>query len=205
MDADHPPQEVDGRLWADRIRIDEARCIQCGDCAKACREENPERHALTTIVQERFEAVRSEAAVAEPTVLQEILRMGAAERQTFWQNQFRKCIKCYGCIDMCPVYPEASERLNVSHWVKGGQVPPPYPLFHLIRAYEVGDACILCGECEQTCPAGIPLKTLQDFVRNLPPEKVFEIIPGLEKEAQDAILHDVEQRKEPSGRIPHAA
>jgi formate dehydrogenase subunit beta len=160
---------------------------------------------LTTIVQERFEAVRSEAAVAEPTVLQEILRMGAAERQTFWQNQFRKCIKCYGCIDMCPVYPEASERLNVSHWVKGGQVPPPYPLFHLIRAYEVGDACILCGECEQTCPAGIPLKTLQDFVRNLPPEKVFEIIPGLEKEAQDAILHDVEQRKEPSGRIPHAA
>jgi len=150
---------------------------------------------LTTIVQERFEAARSEAAMPEATLLQEILRMRAAERQTFWQEQFRKCIKCYGCIDMCPVYPEAAEGLNVSRWVKGGQVPPPYPLFHLIRAYEVGDACILCGECEQTCPAGIPLKTLQDFVRNLPPEKVFDLIPGLEKEARDAVLDDVNRRK----------
>jgi len=192
-------------VWVDRIRIDEARCIQCGECARACTQENPERHALTTIVQARFEAARSEAAIPEPTVLQEILRMTPDERQAFWEDQFRKCIKCYGCIDMCPVFPESSDGLKVSDWVEAGRVPPPYPLFHLIRAYAVGDACILCGECEQTCPAGIPLKTLQDFVRNLPPEEVFELIPGLEKDARDAILDDVEQRKDPSGRMRHAA
>jgi len=69
----------------------------------------------------------------------------------------------------------------------------------------VGDACVLCGECEKTCPAQIPLKTLQDLVRHLPPEKVFEVIPGLEKDAQDAILMDVNRRENPSRRIRHAA
>ncbi len=192
-------------MWVDRIRIDEARCIQCGDCAKACMEENPERHALTTIVQERFQAIQSEEKVAEPTLLQEVLRMGPAARQKFWQDKFRKCIKCYGCIDMCPVYPAEPDGLDLADWVEGGQVPPPYPLFHLIRAYRVGESCVLCGECEQTCPAEIPLKTLQDLVRYLPPEKVFEVIPGLEKEARNAILDDVNRRKGSSRRIRHAA
>jgi ferredoxin len=192
-------------VWADRIRIDEARCIQCGDCARACMEENPERHALSTIFQQRFRAIQSEEDIAEPAPLQKVLRMDPDERQRFWQDQFRKCIKCLGCIDMCPVYPEEPDGLSLTHWVKGGQVPPPYPLFHLIRAYQVGDACVLCGECEKTCPAQIPLKTLQDLVRHLPPEKVFEVIPGLEKEAQDAILSDVNRREDTSRRIRHAA
>jgi len=131
--------------------------------------------------------------------------MDPAERQKFWQGKFSKCIKCYGCIDMCPVYPEEPDGLELNDWVKGGQAPPPYPLFHLIRAYQVGDACVLCGECERTCPAEIPLKTVQDLVRHLPPEKVFEVIPGLEKEAQEAILDDVNRREGSSRRIHHAA
>ncbi|MBW1783714.1 MAG: 4Fe-4S dicluster domain-containing protein [Deltaproteobacteria bacterium] len=192
-------------MWADRIRIDEARCIQCGDCAKACMEENPERHALTTIVQERFRAIRSEEAIAEPTRLQEVLAMDTAEREKFWHDQFRKCIKCYGCIDMCPVYPEEPDGLDPSDWVEGGQVPPRYPHFHLLRAYQVWDTCVLCGECEQTCPANIPLKMLQDIVRHLPPEKVFEVIPGMENEAQEAISGFVNRRKASSRRIRDAA
>jgi len=45
------------------------------------------------------------------------------------------------------------------------------------------------------------LKTLQDFVRYLPPEKVFEVIPGLENEARNEILNFVEKRKTSSKRI----
>jgi formate dehydrogenase subunit beta len=169
-------------------------------------EENPERHALTTVFQERFRAIESEKETAEPAALQKVLRMGPVERQKFWQDQFRKCIKCLGCIDMCPVFPAETDGLDLTDWVKGGQVPPPYPLFHLIRAYQVGDACVLCGECEQACPAQIPLKTMQDLVRHLPPEKVFEMIPGLEQEARNAILRDVHRRKDTSRRLlPHAA
>jgi len=188
LDEEHPPKDIDGRLWVDRIRIDEAKCIQCGDCVNACTEENPANHALTSIIQKRFQAIQAEEEVEEPTLLQEILRMSQEEREEFWRKQFQKCIKCHGCIDVCPVHDTEAHGLDLSTWVEAGQVPPPYPLFHLIRAYQVWDTCILCGECEKTCPAHIPLKSIQDLIRYLPPEKVFEVIPGLEKEAQDAIL-----------------
>ena len=203
IDPNHPPKEVNGRLWVDRIQIDEARCIQCGDCVRACMDENPENHALTNIVQKRFQAIRSEKVIKQPTLLQEILRMTQQEREGFWQDQFKKCIKCYGCIDICPVYVEEPDGLDISKWVERGQVPPPFPLFHLLRAYQVWDTCVLCGECENTCPAHIPLKMIQDFVRYLPPEKVFEVIPGLENEAQDDILNFVERTKRSSRRISY--
>jgi hypothetical protein len=44
---------------------------------------------------------------------------------------------------------------------------------------------------------------IQDFVRYLPPEKVFEVIPGLENEAQDEILNFVERTKRSSRRISY--
>jgi Fe-S oxidoreductase len=104
---------------------------------------------------------------------------------------------------MCPVYVEEPDGLELSKWVEKGRVPPPFPLFHLLRAYQVWDTCVLCGECENTCPAQIPLKTIQDVVRYLPPEKVFEVIPGLEPEARNEILNFVESRKTTSTRIPY--
>ena len=204
LDEDTPPKEANGALWVDRIRIDESRCLQCGDCVRICMEENPERQGLTSIVKQRFQAVRSRELAKEPSLLQKILWMTPEEQKEFWRDQFQKCIKCYGCIDMCPVNIEESNGLDLSKWVKVGLVPPPYPLFHLIRAYQVWDTCVGCGECERTCPAQIPLKTIQDMIRYLPPENVFEVIPGLEKEAQDEILAFIERRNGSSRRINYA-
>ena len=206
LDEEHPPVEANGALWVDRIRVDEARCIQCGDCVRACLEENPETQAMTDIVSQRFQTVSSEEARTQsPTLLQKILLMDREEKEGFWTDQFKKCLKCYGCVDICPVFVGWTDGLELSKWVKGGQVPPPYPLFHLLRAYNVWDTCVGCGECEKTCPADIPLKTIQDIIRYLPPEKVFEMIPGLEKEAQEEILSLVEQEKGSSRRVKYAA
>ncbi len=192
----HPAREVEGRLWVDRIEIDEAKCIQCGDCTDACMLENPVKHALTTIVRKRFEAVEREREIEAPTPLQDLLKMGEEDRKAFWATHFQKCIKCYGCIDICPVQIPATESpLNLDHWVKKGNVPPPYPLFHLIRAYQVWDTCVLCGDCEQTCPAGIPLKMLQDMVRHFSPEQVFNLAPGLSEDARNAIMNVVKEGK----------
>ena len=200
MDEAHPATEIDGQLWADRIEINQSKCIQCGDCADACMAENPLKHALTTVVRERFKAVEKKAEILKPTPLQEVLRMGPEERKTFWQNHFRKCLKCYGCVDICPVQiPGTHKTLAMEKWVPKGHVPPPYPLFHLIRAYQVWDTCVLCGDCEQTCPAGIPLKMLQDMVRHFSPEEVFDLVPGLPNDVREAIIHAVTSQTDHQG------
>ncbi len=204
LDRDLPPRELDGDLWVDRLRIDENKCIQCGDCARACAGENPDTPAMVNIVSRRLQAVASGKEAPQPILLQRIMGMIGAKQERFWAEQFRKCLKCYGCIDMCPVFVRWHEGLEPGKWMKGGQVPPPYPLFHLLRAFNVWDTCVGCSECEKTCPAGIPLKTLQDMVRFLPPEKVFEIIPGLDEAVKREILQRVEEGKDSLRRVSYA-
>ncbi len=194
LDPDHPPKEGYGELLVDRIRIDESKCIQCGDCSSACLEENDEKQALTNIVRERFQSVRSSTSLAQPTLLQKILRMSEEAREKFWHDEFKRCIKCYGCVDVCPVYIDESEELDLMKWRKAGQVPPAYPLFHLVRAYKIFDSCAGCSECERTCPAHIPLKTIQDMVKNIPAETIFQLIPGLDDDAREEIMAFVEKR-----------
>ena len=205
VNEEHPVREIDGELWVDRIAIDEDRCIQCGQCVGACVSENGETHGLTNIVKQRFDSLAAGEPVAEPTLLQELMLLDPEERKEFWQTQFQKCIKCYGCVDVCPVHVESSASgLDLSKWVPTGQVPPPFPLFHLIRGYQVWDSCVGCGECEKTCPAHIPLKALQDIIRFLPPEKVLEVVPGLESAAEKEILEFVQTKKELSRRTSYA-
>lgn len=177
-------------MWVDRIHIDEQACVHCGECVRACMKENPENPAMTNIAVNRIiEVSRSKGEIEEePVLLQKLIRMSIQERRDFWDAQFRKCIKCYGCIEMCPVYLEPPESLRFERWIPKGEVPPPYPAFHLLRAYHVLDVCVLCGECELTCPVGIPLKTLQDITQYFPPEKVFELVPGLDEDIQKAIV-----------------
>lgn len=194
LDPDHPPKEGYGELLVDRIRIDEARCIQCGDCSRACLEENDEKQALTNIVKERFLSVRNATEPDQPILLQKILRMSEDAREEFWHNEFKRCIKCYGCLDVCPVYLNESDELDLMKWRTAGQVPPVYPLFHLVRAYKIWDSCTGCGECEKTCPANIPLKTIQDMVKNIPAETIFGLIPGLDDEAKKEIMAFVAKR-----------
>ncbi len=184
----HKPKEKDGLLWVDRIHIDEAACIHCGECVRACLSENPEAPAMTNISFNRIkEALNEAASVENPSLLQEILRMSVNERMNFWEEQFKKCIKCYGCIEMCPVYLEPPEELAFDRWVRKAEIPPQYPAFHLLRAYHVLDTCVLCGECESTCPVRIPLKTLQDITQYFPPERVFDLVPGLNDELKNVI------------------
>ncbi len=192
------PEEKDGRLWVDRIIIDDAACIHCGECVKACTEENKERNALTNVVQK---AIREAKKEKEPNLLQKLIRMDLEERKRFWDSHFVRCIKCYGCIDQCPVREEEEDELRISEWIKQGEVPPRYPEFHLIRAYQVWDRCILCGECEETCPAGIPLKTLQDITQFFSPEDAFKLVPGLSEEVKRKIIDFVRKRMDKNRRM----
>lgn len=81
-------------------------------------------------------------------------------RYSRWLYEFQKCLKCYGCRDICPVCFCKECALEHDDLVETGGLPPEVPLFHLIRAVHMAGRCVDCGLCEEACPVDIPLRLL---------------------------------------------
>jgi formate dehydrogenase (coenzyme F420) beta subunit len=97
--------------------------------------------------------------------LSRLLNMDIAERREFWSEIFDRCIKCYGCRNVCPLCNCEDCRLEEARWVRVGEIPPEYPSFHLIRAFHMADKCVGCFACERACPMGIPLGRLHQLIK----------------------------------------
>jgi ferredoxin len=97
-------------------------------------------------------------------IVTEYEAMTLDERQAFWQRQFLKCIKCYGCRNICPECFCEACSMEDPLWVEPGVLAPPFPTFHLIRAMHMATRCIACRHCELACPAHIPLTVLYDLM-----------------------------------------
>ena len=99
------------------------------------------------------------------------------ERFTRWINEFQRCIKCYGCRNICPVC--FCEECSLEHpdLVRTGDLPPEIPIFHLVRAVHMAGRCIDCGLCEEACPVDIPLRLLYRKVNQIVSD-IFDYRPG---------------------------
>jgi formate dehydrogenase subunit beta len=121
-------------------------------------------------VGEKVEGI-ADALVAEHE------KLSLAERTEFWKKQFARCIKCYACRTVCPQCFCETCVLEDDLWVETGVLAPPFPSYHLIRAYHTVSKCVGCMECEQACPADIPLTVLYTLLRR-DAEEMFEYVPG---------------------------
>lgn len=107
-------------------------------------------HAPITVGQ-------ASAGVPDP-VTDEFAARSQAEKLAFWKAQFLRCIKCYGCRNICPQCFCNVCALEDEKWVSTGWLPMPLPpMYHLVRAMHMTARCVACRECEETCPAGIPM------------------------------------------------
>jgi len=89
------------------------------------------------------------------------------ERFDHWMEEFAKCIKCYGCRDICPMCFCKECSLETDELIHLGNQPPEIPIFHLARAIHMAGRCIDCGLCNEVCPADIPLRTLYKKVAEI--------------------------------------
>ncbi|MBC2705439.1 4Fe-4S binding protein [Desulfobacula sp.] len=92
--------------------------------------------------------------------VQDVEDMDRSERFSFWKGQFLKCVKCYGCRDICPMCFCRECSLECEDLVSKGSLPVDIPVFHLTRAMHMADRCIDCGLCDEACPSDIPLRLL---------------------------------------------
>jgi ferredoxin len=104
-----------------------------------------------------------------------------------WKEQYSKCIKCYGCRDVCPVCACEVCMMAEHDWVRGGHLPPKFATFHLIKAYHMADRCIECRECEAACPVSIPLAELYGrLLRDV--ERRFGYVTGMDPGEKPPLL-----------------
>jgi ferredoxin len=118
--------------------------------------------------------------------------MSLEERGAFWRQQFLKCIKCYGCRNICPECFCVTCSMEEADWVEPGVLAPPFPTFHLIRAMHMVSRCIACRECELACPAHIPLTVLYDLLRR-DVGNLLGYAPGMDISAQPPLSTVLEE------------
>lgn len=98
------------------------------------------------------------------------------ERFQYWQREFQKCLKCYGCRNVCPLYVCKECSLEDEDLIPKGVIPPDIS-FHLIRAVHMAGFCIDCGLCAEACPAEIPLRQFYQGPNQIM-AKLFNFKPG---------------------------
>jgi formate dehydrogenase (coenzyme F420) beta subunit len=101
-------------------------------------------------VPERFKAV------------EELENLPSDERFAYWEKELSRCLRCYACRQACPYCScrECFVEQENPRWQGRAYQPSENFLFHLVRAYHGAGRCIDCGECERSCPVGIPLQEL---------------------------------------------
>jgi formate dehydrogenase (coenzyme F420) beta subunit len=117
-----------------------------------------------------------------------------AEKLESIMKETSRCIRCYACVENCPICYCTECSTKKAYLVEPGQVPPSF-MFHLIRFLHVADSCINCGQCEELCPMEIENSRLMHMVQN-DLEGMFGYAPGVDMKLPVlAFVQEPEERK----------
>jgi Fe-S oxidoreductase len=158
---------------AKRNQVDLGRITMIG---LACSAEERDECRCAWPYPTEIHAGEKVEGIADKLVA-ELKKLSEEERVEFWKEQFARCIKCYACRTVCPQCFCHVCVLEDDMWVESGILSPPFPSYHLIRAYHTVSKCVGCMECERACPADIPLAALYALIRR-DAEELFEYVPG---------------------------
>jgi formate dehydrogenase (coenzyme F420) beta subunit len=132
----------------------------------ACPKELAEAHECRKPFPDTIVAGEKADPAPNATVAR-IMEMDLPGRLHYWLKEFDRCVKCYGCRNVCPVCFCNVCTLEDDVLIRTGDLPPENPMFHLTRAVHMAGRCIDCNLCTEACPADIPLRTLYKKVAEI--------------------------------------
>lgn len=94
--------------------------------------------------------------------LAKLEKMTLQERWDFWQNEFKKCMKCYACRQACPMCycNQCTVEENRPQWIPVAAHRLGNLEWHLMRAMHLVGRCVSCRQCGTACPVNIPIHLL---------------------------------------------
>lgn len=86
------------------------------------------------------------------------------ERMAHWMTSMERCVRCYACRNACPMCVCRDHCVAQSrdpHWMTQEDNVQQKMFFQMIHTMHLAGRCTECGECERSCPVGIPLLLLR--------------------------------------------
>lgn len=133
--------------------------------------------------------VKGEGKANDYAAVKQLEALSPAEKNTFWEKYFSRCIRCNACRNVCSACNcrECVFDMMEPYWVSKKTSLSDNTVFHLTRAMHVAGRCVDCGECDRVCPMDIPLRKLNQKVLKDVKELFGSPTPGSSAEAEIAL------------------
>ena len=142
-------------VW-NQLNPDHVETININCCPSKLKEHGD----CSYLAPQRSGSYKKQVGIDNNMDVEDVEEFSQEERFHRWMYEFEKCIKCYGCRNICPVCFCQECSMEHNDLIATGTVPPEVPIFHLVRAVHMAGRCIDCGLCEDACPVDIPLRLL---------------------------------------------
>jgi len=171
-----------GKDFQESLPLTQFLCDSCLECRHPNPVLNPSRDVL---VEEGSPVAPTQADAAK---IIELEKKTPDERWSYFVDQFKDCIGCNACREVCPICycNECFADQTAPRWVGKSGDASDVLVFHLVRTLHMAGRCVDCGACSRACPMNIDVRMLTKKMEK-DARELFAADPGMKEGEAEAL------------------